>query len=281
MLHYHEQVFDWYPALLPLRTSAEESFHGDRYVDWTREHFHYAVWLVAAYLAMCALAQPLCKLLGGPYQLQHALALWNGALAAFSTAGFLRVAPHLFGLIHRKSLHFAVCAEPGVSYGHGTSGLWTFLFIYSKVPELLDTLFLLLRGKRIDVLQWFHHASVLLFVMQSYGYRSSVGLWFIAMNYGVHAAMYSYFAAMALRIRLPRVCAQLVTLLQIAQMLVGIGLLGLVGFYWHTGLSCSQSRANFAVGVAVYSSYLVLFLLLYVDKYCRGARPKPASTKDE
>ena len=78
-------------------------------------------------------------------------------------------------------------AEP--SFGQGACGLWTMLFIYSKVPELFDTVFVVLRKKPLIFLHWYHHVSVLLFCWNSYSSRSSAGLFFVVMNYGVHAIM--------------------------------------------------------------------------------------------
>eukprot|EP00959_Pyramimonas_sp_CCMP1952_P446462 9347841-Pyramimonas_sp.AAC.2 len=44
-------------------------------------------------------------------------------------------------------------------YLNGPSGLWVGLFIYSKIPELLDTVFLVLQKKRVIFLAWFHHTT--------------------------------------------------------------------------------------------------------------------------
>ena len=33
------------------------------------------------------------------------------------------------------------------------------LFIYSKIPELMDTVFLVLQKKRVIFLAWFHHTT--------------------------------------------------------------------------------------------------------------------------
>ena len=42
----------------------------------------------------------------------------------------------------------------------GPVGLWVGLFIFSKIPELLDTVFLVLQKKRVIFLHWFHHVTV-------------------------------------------------------------------------------------------------------------------------
>ena len=58
-------------------------------------------------------------------------------------------------------------------------------------------------------------------IIFSYTYFVSTGRWFVSMNYCVHTIMYGYFALRAARIRLPSTCQQLITLLQLIQMIIG------------------------------------------------------------
>ena len=64
-------------------------------------------------------------------------------------------------------------------------GLWVGLFIYSKMPELLDTAFLTFQKKPVIFLHWFHHVTVLLYCWHAYHHQVSSGLWFASMNYCV------------------------------------------------------------------------------------------------
>ena len=52
-----------------------------------------------------------------------------------------------------------IWAACGGRYNNGPCGLWVGLFIYSKVPELLDTVFLVFQKKRVVFLAWFHHTT--------------------------------------------------------------------------------------------------------------------------
>jgi elongation of very long chain fatty acids protein 6 len=64
------------------------------------------------------------------------------------------------------------------------------LFTVSKLFELFDTVLLVLRKKHVMFLHWYHHATVLLYTWFSYSARNP-GIYFIAMNYSVHAVMYT------------------------------------------------------------------------------------------
>ena len=65
-------------------------------------------------------------------------------------------------------LESLLVTKASYSFGSGSCGLWVALFIYSKVPELIDTLFLILRSREVIFLHWYHHITVLLFCFQSY-----------------------------------------------------------------------------------------------------------------
>jgi len=45
----------------------------------------------------------------------------------------------------------------------------------------------------LQFLHWYHHITVLLFCWHSYAVTSSTGLYFVAMNFSVHAVMYGYY----------------------------------------------------------------------------------------
>ena len=72
----------------------------------------------------------------------------------------------------------------------GWEGLFLALFIYSKLFELIDTVWLVLRKSPLSVLHCWHHVSVLLYCWHAYSTRTSTGLWFATINYVVHALMY-------------------------------------------------------------------------------------------
>ena len=57
----------------------------------------------------------------------------------------VRTVPHLLHNIGTLPFKDTVCRTAAASYGEGACGLWVMLFIFSKVPELVDTVFIVFR----------------------------------------------------------------------------------------------------------------------------------------
>ena len=87
-------------------------------------------------------------------QCDTALAYWNLLLAAFSILGALRIVPHLLWFLTTHSFKETVCTPPERMNGDGASGLWCLLFTLSKLVELVDTMFVCLKGRKPIFLHW-------------------------------------------------------------------------------------------------------------------------------
>jgi len=152
-----------------------------------------------------------------PLRLRAAFAAWNLMLSVFSVIGTAHTLPTLLRHLSARGFRYSVCADPKEWYLDGPVGLWVGLFIFSKIPELLDTAFLVLQQKRaraprrrpracvlacgaraclrdvpaqqVIFLHWFHHATVMLYCWHAYHNRVAPGLWFAAMNFLVHSIM--------------------------------------------------------------------------------------------
>merc|ERR1712056_22369 len=155
-------------------------------------------------------------------------------------------------------------------------GLFIALFIFSKIAELVDTVLLLLAGKPVIALQWWHHSTVLLYCWHSYSVRIATGAWFACMNYTVHAVMYGYFAIMGTQYRkMVSRYAIYITLLQLVQMLVGMFVTIKAVLYQAGGEECFVNKTNSFLGLSMYASYFVLFFKLFVDNYYLKPRAAP------
>lgn len=166
-------------------------------------------------------------------------------------------------------------------------GLWVGLFIYSKMPELLDTAFLTFQKKPVIFLHWFHHVTVLLYCWHAYHHQVSSGLWFASMNYCVHSIMYFYYFIMIFPSPKPvrkaaQTIAPLITTVQILQMVGGI-IVTTTGAYQSVYFpeSCRVNAANYKMGLAMYGSYFALFVALFADKFLKPKKPRAATASKQ
>lgn len=148
-------------------------------------------------------------------------------------------------------------------------GFWTWLFVLSKLPELGDTIFIVLRKQPLIFLHWYHHITVLIYSWFSYTEYTSSARWFIVMNYCVHSVMYSYYALKAARFNPPRFISMIITSLQLTQMIIGCAInVWANGFLkTHGTQSCNISQRNINLSIAMYFSYFVLFARFFYKAY--------------
>ncbi len=191
---------------------------------------------------------------------------WNLSIGLFSIVGAAICIPKLIELIVNQHLYGAICA-PATKYGTGYSGIMITLFIYSKFVEFGDTYILIANGKKVIPLHWWHHASVTWFCWNAFAYQISTGIWFAAINYFVHSIMYTYYALTLTPIK-PYIYRyrHKVTQLQILQMVVGLFVIFKSMQYRSIGYECYTHEYLDWAGIAMYFSYLVLFVQFYLKK---------------
>ena len=160
-------------------------FDGYAWTRATSQRWPIALAAVALYLAAIPLLRRVVAARAAPFDVKRFALWWNAGLSAFSWVGLFSCAPVLLGALARNGLHFTTCAPamwyarrcraragrrprpmclmsrpPAHRYGQGWHGLWVALFVYSKLFELVDTALLLLAGRPVVLLQWWHHATV-------------------------------------------------------------------------------------------------------------------------
>ena len=199
------------------------------------------------------------------YELRLPLIIWNILLAVFSIIGTIRVWPDFLFTIRKHGIVQSVCDN---SYAYGITGFWSFMFVMSKLPELVDTLFIVLRKQELIFLHWYHHATVLVYCWFSYKDFSASGRWFMTMNYFVHGMMYSYYAFKAMRFKVPRFVSQLITTGQLLQMVAGCYVNYIA---WdvknNKHLKCANSDDNIKYSSLMYLSYFILFGNFFIQAY--------------
>jgi hypothetical protein len=271
------QLWQAYPALSPFYLDIEKTFNPTAWVHFAEANVWLALLLCAVYCVAIEWGRSVMRS-REPFDLRGVLFWWNAMLAAFSIIGAVRTVPHLLHNLFVHGFEYAICAAAEESYGCGATGMWTAMFIFSKVPELGDTLFLVLRKKPVIFLHWYHHVSVLLYSWWSYATRSSAGLWFISVNFTTHAVMYSYYALQARGYRNENF-ARAVTTLQLTQMVLGAFVCATVPILSYSGVDCSMTSESYWGGIAIFASYFYLFLILALARYCSSGTRDSGTAK--
>ncbi|EUD64737.1 hypothetical protein C922_04881 [Plasmodium inui San Antonio 1] len=286
------RIEDVFPFCAWISFQWERNFKPFGFIQLVHGKFLACPLIVLLYLLMCKYG-PAGMKNRKEFDLRRVVFLWNVLLSFFNLIVVVKLTPVLIYAISKYTFTGLLIIPPIYTNAFGTSGLWVCLFILSKFVELADTLFLILRKKRITLLHWFHHSSVLLYTWHTYYAEVPAGFTFIIINAIVHTIMYTYYAMTTVR-RKPLCWNILVTLLQILQMLLGI-LLTLYclyitynykfNTYWHLRVIRKMQhkftfdyghyvcRRNVAYAVVMYTSYLLLFGKYFYDRYvCAGLK---------
>jgi len=200
------------------------------------------------------------------FNLKGVLILWNSLLAGFSIMGAFRTAPELLHVLRNYGIYHSICIPSFIEQDR-VAGVWTWLFVLSKLPELGDTIFIVLRKQPLIFLHWYHHITVLLYSWFSYTEYTSSARWFIVMNYCVHSIMYTYYALRSMGYRVPRGFAMVITTCQICQMVIGCTVNIWAAQYLQEHQPCHVSNTNVKLSIAMYFSYFILFARFFYKAY--------------
>ena len=203
------------------------------------------------------------------FDLKYHLSIWNGFLAIFSLIGTIKTLPFLFLDTLSCSYENSICTDPVYTWADSTTGFWVMLFIFSKIPELFDTVFIVLRKRKLIFLHWYHHITVLIYCWDAYAKLVGTGLYFVSMNYFVHTIMYSYYCAKSLEICPKNFPNYIITILQTIQMLVGTILCLSSWYYMYSREKCHNDINNLIYCSIMYSSYLYLFYSFGIKRFIK------------
>eukprot|EP00698_Gefionella_okellyi_P006254 TRINITY_DN15645_c0_g1_i1.p1 TRINITY_DN15645_c0_g1~~TRINITY_DN15645_c0_g1_i1.p1 ORF type:complete len:261 (-),score=19.27 TRINITY_DN15645_c0_g1_i1:524-1306(-) len=245
---------------------------------WLSDHLPHAFAICVAYIIVVFGLKAVMKSRKA-FDLRIPLAVWNLGLSIFSAIGAYYTLPKLVSNL-MFGFRYTVCADPIKAYCHGDSGLWTILFVLSKIPEMVDTLFIVLRKRPLTFLHWYHHVTVMLYCWHAVASYSANGLWFAAMNLTVHAVMYLYYFLTALGYR-PS-WGQFVTRMQIAQMVIGVVVVAASTVFMYSATAaepCHLNPTNVHASLIMYASYLVLFVALYLNRWTE--RPSKSTERPQ
>ena len=212
------------------------------------------------------------------FDLRGPLCLWNSALAVFSICGLIRFSEEpLYNLIHH-GFTYTLCHPVNPD---GTAAFWAVLFFFSKLVEFGDTLFIVLRKRKLIFLHYYHHAAVLVYSAHVGAEHTAAMAMFVPMNFLAHSLMYSYYALAALGLKIPRKVAMLVTSVQTAQMLAGVAVTGFVlKAKLLDGTRCHQSMGNLYLAILLYSTFAFLFIQFFCRAYFPSTNANGKKTQE-
>uniref|UniRef100_A0A915P087 Elongation of very long chain fatty acids protein n=1 Tax=Meloidogyne floridensis TaxID=298350 RepID=A0A915P087_9BILA len=210
-----------------------------------------------------------------PFDLQMPLIIWNGLLAVFSIAGFIRITPTFISTIMNKGIAHTY-TEIGELQKDPIAGYWAFAWCVSKIPELIDTLFVVLRKRPLMFMHWYHHALTGYFAFVTFYEENAYMVWVVWLNYFIHSFMYSYYCARAIRIRVPPQLAQLLTFAQICQFMITHAVMGHLLWlcYSNTNKVYAVTKRGFFIGAFMEVTYILLWFRFYYISYIANGGKK-------
>ena len=253
----------------------ESQFDEKKSIPWMHARWHWSFYFSALYLLLIYLGRRYMKD-RTPYHLRRELCMWSTLLAGFSIYASIRVYPHSYFMVKSNGWQHAIC-DSYCYVGSNGGGIWSFVFPFSKLLELFDTAFIVLRKQKLSFLHSYHHVSVFIYCWYSYAHPISTGIWFGIMNYAVHSVMYTYYAVKASGRHPPRWVSKTITVIQLSQMFIGV-------FINYVGISSLLNNVYcgtnwFAIGISIffYVSYAILFANFFYWAYIS---PKPKKSGD-
>lgn len=160
-----------------------------------------------------------------PRLLRFLILVHNAALAVYSGWTWARMFPLVVDFFLQgwraagfDGVKLALCSMPT---NFPQLGVYAYIFYLSKYYEVVDSIILLIKGKRVSNLQSYHHAGAIICMWIAYRYQSQPVWVFCVFNSFVHTWMYTYYFCAAMRWPFPRAVKRNLTTMQIAQIASG------------------------------------------------------------
>ncbi|OAD65736.1 hypothetical protein PHYBLDRAFT_160780 [Phycomyces blakesleeanus NRRL 1555(-)] len=184
--------------------------------------------------------------------------LHNLSLSIYSMITFYNMAKGMHRSFNRgQTLHDAYCDKDSFLWNDSLA-YWGYIFYLSKFYEVIDTIIILLKGRRSSLLQTYHHSGAMITMWAGIRYQAQPIWIFVVFNSFVHSVMYLYYAMTCVGIHPPG--KRYITTMQITQFLVGTTTA--VSYFFIP--SCLTTPGQH-FGVAVNVAYLFPLTYLFVD----------------
>jgi fatty acid elongase 3 len=131
-----------------------------------------------------------------PMKLKYVTALHNLFLCVISLGMCIAGTFGAYQIVMEKGVDEVFCSND-----KNPKGLmhWSlYMYYLSKFPELIDTVILVLKKKRVIFLHWYHHSIVILLTWTWMDGKLNFGIFGLFLNTLVHVFMYWYYFASCL-----------------------------------------------------------------------------------
>lgn len=233
-----------------------------------QRYWHYCFYISALYIIVIHLIRNLMKSRPA-YILKHASLVWNSVLAIFSICITIRSLPFYYFLFTRIPFYYVIC-DLSLYENSPQFVFWGTLFLFSKVWELGDTLFILLRKRNLQFLHYFHHIVTLIVLWYCSFRKAPFAVFLGSINTFVHSFMYTYFAVKCMGIKIPVKIAMFITTIQLFQMIFAVFFSVSAHLYIIKANECDSGTDTLMVIYFMFLSYVILFSNLFYEKYVKA-----------
>ena len=232
-------------------------------IDFYNYYFYFMLFITISYIPLVIILVHLMKN-KKPLHIKNIMFSWNLLISIFSIycVNYITIPLYNNSLFLTKT---SICTDI-IATNSIKLSTWRFYFILSKFPEMIDTLWIILKKKQLSVLHLWHHLTVSIYcwilVYSTEFNEGGQGTYFAAMNSFVHTIMYLYYTIVTKSQFRSNTIARSITLLQIIQMFIGIS----IHIYRSFNCDCKYLLELYS-GYIIYGSYFYLFLRYYYYRY--------------
>jgi len=206
------------------------------------------------------------------------IALYNLSMMLFSLITFVLMVYTIHQMYYGPNAKGLWSDDCTYAFSHEVWGIKMFrriseFFYWSKFVEYMDTMFLIMKGKEVSILQSFHHLGAPWDLWVFILYENEATWIFTLFNSLIHTVMYGYYGLTAVKIPVPKVIKGSITSLQILQFVTGFTLV------WpYKNIPCFGSNRFLMFGFYFNYFYVGTVLLLFLNFYYHNyiARPPRA-----
>ncbi|KAL3989273.1 GNS1/SUR4 family protein [Acanthocheilonema viteae] len=201
---------------------------------------------------------------------------WNAFNALADIILLLGLLPDFLTSFH-EGFYSSLCLNAGL-YKNPRSGKAILTFHISKVWELLDTVLIILDGRKTNRLHVAHHIVISTLMIYSYQHIGAMARWIAITNLAAHAALYFYLAAQSCVWKRRTCSARVISVIQMAQF--PICLFGLIKIRQFLNAKKKCETNYNGVSILIYSSFFLLFIRFYINKYGKDCTSREVFKSD-